>query len=776
MAVAYNSRRWLPGFLASLARLDYPPERLRLIVIDNGSTDDSVAYLRSAAASLPFQMDIVETKQNLGFAGGHNVGFQHGRSDYYFVVNLDTEVGPDAIDKLVNALESDPRAGIAEARQSPHEHPKYFDPVTGETSWCSGACMMIRPAALQAIGGGFEESFFMYAEDVDLSWRMWLRGWKCVYVRDAVVQHFTESLNTDKPPKFQHYHMMRNGALMRIMYDSAGEVLIHYLAMLRLAVASRNPWWHRRLTLKAAIASLFMLPAALKRRKALRSHMPHPWVFFDGWLYGRHLRDIALNEAVNETCIKDLTGSPGPARKRLGKDLPVDSHITHQSQVAIGSTVRPAYVVFDTGELAFDVHVPVGGRLRGWVAAPPDTWNNKAAGRFEIVQDGRVLQTIQLRLNRTDHRAWVEFDVPLRGNETGDSAQLVLRFVGERDLAWGLWGGVRVCLDKPVPPMEFPSPQVQTTLAISVVIPTHNRAEGVARVVHRLMAQDIDPDAFEIIVVDSNSRDNTPAALAALAARYPRLTALRCDKPGAAAARNMGINRAAAPLVLLLDDDILVAPDLLKRLLDAHRKHPERILLGNIVAPWEGTTEPFHRYLQQAQDVNIYDFKDDMDVPPNYFYTACVAIPKCVLRDTRFDEGFRVYGVEDIEFGFRLLTDDVRMIYLRDARVWHEYHPQFAEYARKKRRAGYSLGYFLKTHPQHAHRFTFERRVVKYHRWIGLACRLGTPVANVLMLWERVRRTTGPVNRPLFKWYYADLRIKMYGGLEQFRRGEEPPR
>lgn len=765
MAVSYNSRRWLDGFIHSLTRMDYPAESLRLVVVDNGSTDDSVAFLRQAAATLPFEVEVVETAKNLGFAGGHNVGFLHGRSDFYFVVNLDTEIEPDTLNKLMRTMAGDPKVGIAEARQSPHEHPKYFDAVNGETSWCSGACMMIRAEALREIGGGFDDQFFMYAEDVDLSWRMWLHGWKCVYVRDALIQHYTESLNPDKPPKFQHYFMMRNGALMRAMYGTKKEILIHYLAMLRLVFISGNPGWHRWLTFKSILTSLKRLPRALNRRKSIRPRMPHPWVFFDGWQYGREMLDFALGANENTQCVLDVTGSPGAVTRRLAVDLPVEGHISHQSRLAINGAVHSAFLVFDTAELEFEAVVPPKARLMGYVAAPPDTWRNKGAGRFDVLQDGVIIQSMHLSLDQAEHRAWVAFDVPLPAPEIGQKSRIVLRFHGERNLVWGLWGGVRVyteIVDQTVLP---PS---QTAPAISVVMPTHNRATGVARVIHRLMSQDIDPAFYEVIVVDSNSRDDTPRQLADLCKRYPNMTAVRCEKPGAAAARNMGIEQATAPLVLLLDDDILVAPNLLKRLIDSHRRNPNCILLGNIIAPWQGATDPFHRYLQEAQDVNIYDFEDDSNVPPNYFYTACVAIPRSILGGTRFDEGFQVYGVEDIEFGFRLLTSDVRMIYLRNAKVWHEYYPEFEEYARKKRRAGYSLGYFLKTHPQHAHRFVFETQVIRHHRLLSLACGLGWPLAKLLSLGERIRRTTGPINRLLFRWYYSSLRIKLFKGVREF--------
>ena len=82
-----------------------------------------------------------------------------------------------------------PRVGIVEARQIPLEHPKKFDPVDGSTSWASGACMMIRAELLQQIGGFDGDSFFMYCDDVDFSWRARLAGYQVIHQPSARVFH-----------------------------------------------------------------------------------------------------------------------------------------------------------------------------------------------------------------------------------------------------------------------------------------------------------------------------------------------------------------------------------------------------------------------------------------------------------------------------------------------------------------------------------------------------------------------------------------------------------
>ena len=82
-----------------------------------------------------------------------------------------------------------PGVGATEGRQLPVELPKVYDPVTGETEWASGCCMMIRRSAFEAVGG-FDDHFFpMYCDDVDLSWRLRLAGHRIVHVPLAAVFH-----------------------------------------------------------------------------------------------------------------------------------------------------------------------------------------------------------------------------------------------------------------------------------------------------------------------------------------------------------------------------------------------------------------------------------------------------------------------------------------------------------------------------------------------------------------------------------------------------------
>jgi len=125
---------------------------------------------------------------NRGSAGGNNDLFALSGSDLVLIINPDCYASPNLVFELCRALD-DPQAGIVEARQVPLEHPKEFDRRTGETSWASGACMLIRRDVIDQIGGFDEESFFMYCDDVDFSWRARLRGYRVVYRPTACVFH-----------------------------------------------------------------------------------------------------------------------------------------------------------------------------------------------------------------------------------------------------------------------------------------------------------------------------------------------------------------------------------------------------------------------------------------------------------------------------------------------------------------------------------------------------------------------------------------------------------
>jgi hypothetical protein len=125
---------------------------------------------------------------NLGSSGGSNRLAEQSESDLILVLNPDTYPVPNMLRTLIRALDN-AEVGVAEARHIPLEHPKDYHPVTGDTSWASGCCLLVRREVFRAVGGFDPDHFPLYCDDVDFSWRVRLAGYRVVHVPRAVVFH-----------------------------------------------------------------------------------------------------------------------------------------------------------------------------------------------------------------------------------------------------------------------------------------------------------------------------------------------------------------------------------------------------------------------------------------------------------------------------------------------------------------------------------------------------------------------------------------------------------
>jgi GT2 family glycosyltransferase len=107
------------------------------------------------------------------------------------MINPDTIPQPGCIDALIARYKSAAgQAAIIEGRQWPFDHPKEFDPLTLETPWASGAFCLVDAEFYRSVGG-MDETYFLYMEDVDLSWRAWLNGYAVLHEPAAAVAHFS---------------------------------------------------------------------------------------------------------------------------------------------------------------------------------------------------------------------------------------------------------------------------------------------------------------------------------------------------------------------------------------------------------------------------------------------------------------------------------------------------------------------------------------------------------------------------------------------------------
>lgn len=234
--VTYNSQRWVEKFLASLLAQHYPCERIHLYFVDHGSKDDTVSLLHEQAKAFEsrFASFTVIEQNNLGFGTGHHRAISTGTSPYCLVSNIDLEFRGDSLTAVVATALSDTQGQVAswELRQIPYEHPKYYDPVTLETNWSSHACILMRRSAYEEVGG-YDPRIFMYAEDVEMSYRFRSYGFALKYVPQAAVHHYTyESAGEIKP--MQYSGSTLGNLYLRLRYGSRQDWHAGLLLYLRL--------------------------------------------------------------------------------------------------------------------------------------------------------------------------------------------------------------------------------------------------------------------------------------------------------------------------------------------------------------------------------------------------------------------------------------------------------------------------------------------------------------------------------------------------------------
>ena len=216
--VSYLSRELLRECLDSL-RANPPSCPMSVVVVDNASGDDTDAMV---ASEYP-EVDLIASTDNVGFAAATNLGARRGSAPYLLALNPDTAVTTGALDTVISALESHQDVGVVGPRLArpdgtlDHAAKRSFptplsalghfsglgrrrdaegalaayrapDVESGRVDAVNGAFMLMRRSAFEA-AGGFDEGYWMYMEDLDLSYRLAEQGWLSWYEPSATVRH-----------------------------------------------------------------------------------------------------------------------------------------------------------------------------------------------------------------------------------------------------------------------------------------------------------------------------------------------------------------------------------------------------------------------------------------------------------------------------------------------------------------------------------------------------------------------------------------------------------
>jgi GT2 family glycosyltransferase len=287
VVVNYNGGELTIDCLRSLVATRWRADRLEVVLVDNASSDGIVARVR---AELPV-VAVIESGDNLGFAGGCNLGLRNrARIDYIALVNNDATVEPGWLTPLVEAMEQDPSLGAAcpkvlyaggdvidnvgvvqgnwgRGADRGHLEPDrgQYDTPAEVFGWC-GAAVLLRTSYLDTVGE-FDERLFLYCEDLELSWRGRTFGWRYRTVPECVVRHVHGATSVADSP-LQRFYNLRNALLVALRHAHLTTALAasgRSLAAIPYA-ALRDP--HDASTRARAFGGFLRLAPAMLRARA----------------------------------------------------------------------------------------------------------------------------------------------------------------------------------------------------------------------------------------------------------------------------------------------------------------------------------------------------------------------------------------------------------------------------------------------------------------------------------------------------------------------------
>jgi GT2 family glycosyltransferase len=224
----WNGRELLVPCLESV-RAQTRVGDIEVLVVDNGSEDGSADLVRERFP----EVELICNASNRGFCEGNNVAMRVARGEFILLLNNDAELAADFVERVLEAADANPEFAMFAARVRMYDRPEVFD-STGLLVYPDGICRsrgwlekdmgqydereeVLGPNGCAAVYsramlddvGLFDEGYFAYLEDLDLAMRGQLRGWRCLYLPEAVALH-KKSMTSGYHSAFKAYHVERN--------------------------------------------------------------------------------------------------------------------------------------------------------------------------------------------------------------------------------------------------------------------------------------------------------------------------------------------------------------------------------------------------------------------------------------------------------------------------------------------------------------------------------------------------------------------------------------
>ena len=258
----WNGKKMLERFLPSVTA--HTQGDAEVIIADNGSTDDSLDFVRAQYPGLR----IIELDKNYGFAGGYNRALQQVKADYYVLLNDDVEVTPGWIEPVVAQMQQHPDTAICQPKLLMYDQRDTFEYAGGaggfldkygypfcrgrmftsleqdngqyntpsEIFWASGAAMFVRADVWHQLGG-LDDDFFAHMEEIDFCWRAKNAGYRVEYCPQSTVFHVGGGTLPKSNPRKTYLNFRNNMALLyknlpkrRLAWVMCSRIVLDYVA------------------------------------------------------------------------------------------------------------------------------------------------------------------------------------------------------------------------------------------------------------------------------------------------------------------------------------------------------------------------------------------------------------------------------------------------------------------------------------------------------------------------------------------------------------------
>ena len=324
----YNGNEYLEQFLPSVVK--HSPNA-NIVVIDNGSTDQSIPFLEK---NYP-EIELIVLPENLGYAGGYNEGLKSITTEYSILLNSDIEVTSGWIEPMLNIMEDDNTIAACQPKilsYNQQDHFEYagasggyidwlgypfcrgriFDTLEQDSGqyndkrevfWASGACLFVRTPLFKELGG-FDSDFFAHMEEIDLCWRLRKKGHKVMVCPESTIYHLGGGTLSSVSPRKTYLNfrnslemLTKNSSELSLLLKLPLRWLLDWAALVKFLIDGSPT--HGLAVLNAHLSYLRNFRRTLGKRSSNRfqkDHLIHPnLIVFEYFLKGKkHFDQLGL--------------------------------------------------------------------------------------------------------------------------------------------------------------------------------------------------------------------------------------------------------------------------------------------------------------------------------------------------------------------------------------------------------------------------------------------------------------------------------------------------